>query len=230
MTRTMLGLFLVTLIAVATRVAAAAEPVRVVCLGDSVTAAVRAGVQPHETFCALLQQQLSTADRPVEVINAGVGGNTTEHALQRFQADVLNRKPRVVVIMFGLNDSWIDAGKSASRLTEHEYRANLDAMLELLSGHEIQAVLMTPNPALAPTYGPERNATLRGYVDVVRSLARHHDLPLVDVYQHFAELAQEREINSLFTDDMHPNPAGQKQLAELLEPVLKTLLDPKTQP
>jgi len=60
---------------------------------------------------------------------------------------------------------------------------------------------------------------------VVRSLARHHELPLVDIYQHFAELAQEREINSLFTDDMHPNPAGQKQIADLLEPVLRRQLD-----
>jgi acyl-CoA thioesterase-1 len=211
----------------AARAAATAEPVRIVCLGDSVTQAVRPGVEPAETFCALLQQRLSTGDRPVEVINAGIGGNTTEHGLMRFQADVLDRKPQLVVIMFGLNDSWIDAGESASRLTVHEYQANLDTMLELLIGHGSKIVLMTPNPALAPGYGPERNATMRPYVDVVRQLAKHHELPLVDVYQHFAELAQEREINSLFTDDMHPNPAGQKQIADLLEPVLKSQLDTK---
>jgi acyl-CoA thioesterase-1 len=203
----------------------ASEPARVVCLGDSVTKAVRPGVEPHETFCALVQQELSRSGRPVEVVNAGIGGNTTEDGLKRFQTDVLDHKPNVVVLMFGLNDSWIDAGKSESRLTVHEYRANLDTMLELLSGHGIKAVLMTPNPALAPTYGAERNATLRPYVDVVRQLARHHELPLVDVYQHFAELALEREINSLFTDDMHPNPAGQKQIAELLQPVLTRKLD-----
>lgn len=204
--------------------ATAAEPVRIVCLGDSVTKAVRPGVEPHETFCALLQQQLSRPDNPVEVLNAGIGGNTTEDGLKRFQADVLDRKPDLVVLMFGLNDSWIDAGKTASRLTVHEYRANLDTMLELLLGHQVKVILMTPNPALAPTYGPERNATLRPYVNVVRDLAAHHELPLVDVYQHFAELAQEREINSLFTDDMHPNPAGQKQIAELLGPAVKRQL------
>ena len=160
----------------ALRAASAVEPVRIVCLGDSVTKAVRKGVEPHETFCALLQNSLAQADRPVEVINAGIGGNTTEDGLKRFQPDVLDHKPQVVVIMFGLNDSWIDAGKADSRLTVHEYRANLDTMLELLIGHEIKVVLMTPNPALVPTYGPERNATLRPYVEVVRSLARHHEL------------------------------------------------------
>jgi acyl-CoA thioesterase-1 len=205
-----------------------AEPVRIVCLGDSVTRAVRPGVEPHQTFCALLQQSLSEPDHPVEVINAGIGGHTTKDGLQRFQSDVLDRRPRVVVIMFGLNDSWIDAGEAESRLTVHEYRANLETMLELLIGHEIKVVLMTPNPALAPTYGPERNATLRPYVDVVRDLARRRELPLVDVYQHFAELAQQREINSLFTDDMHPNPAGQQQLAGLLEPVLQRELKVKS--
>jgi lysophospholipase L1-like esterase len=225
MKRIAIDLAFLTWLLLACHVAIADEPVRIVCLGDSVTKAVRKGVEPHQTFCALLQQQLSGADRPVEVVNAGIGGNTTEDGLKRFQPDVLDHKPHIVVIMFGLNDSWIDAGKTESRLTVHEYRANLDTMLELLIGHEIKIVLMTPNPALAPTYGPERNATLRPYVDVVRSLARHHELPLVDVYQHFAELAQEREINSLFTDDMHPNPAGQQQLAVLLEPVLKRQLD-----
>lgn len=204
---------------------ATAEPIRIVCLGDSVTRAVRPGVEPHETFCALLEKQLTTADRPVQVINAGIGGNTTADGLKRFQTDVLDHKPHYVIVMFGLNDSWIDNGKTASRLTVGEYRANLGEMIAKLAAQGTKVVLMTPNPALPPTYGPERNATLKPYVTAVRQLAAEHGLPLIDVYRHFAELALEHpQINSLFTDDMHPNPAGQAQIANLLQEHLKPAL------
>ena len=66
-------------------------------------------------------------------------------------------------------------------------------------------------------YGPERNVTLKPYVDAVRELARAEQIELIDVYARFAELALEGvDLNSLFTDAMHPNPAGQKLIAEML--------------
>jgi len=194
-----------------------AAPTRIVCLGDSVTKAVRPGVTVEETFCALLQKSLSTAERPIEVVNAGIGGHTTANGLARFEKDVLAQNPTAVVIMFGLNDSWIDDGKTASRLTVAEYRQNLQTMVKALKSRGPTVILMTPNPAIAPKYGPERNITLRPYVDAVRDLAREERLELVDVYARFAELPLEGiELNSLFTDAMHPNPSGQKLIADLL--------------
>ena len=42
-------------------------------------------------------------------------------------------------------------------------------------------------------------------------------MELIDVYQRFAELAIEgTDLNTLFTDGMHPNPAGQSVIAEML--------------
>ena len=196
---------------------AADGPVRIVCLGDSVTKAVRPGVLPEETFCAVLEKHLVGKARNATVFNSGIGGNTTGDGLKRFAADVLEHQPNYVVLMFGLNDSWIDAGKTSSRLTVEQYRANLEEMIGKLSNRDIKVVLMTPNPAIPPKYEPERNATLKPYVEAVRELAAKHDLPLVDVYRHFAELALEvDDINAYFTDAMHPNPAGQKQIADLL--------------
>ena len=197
--------------------AVASEPIRIVCLGDSVTKAVRKGVLPEETFSAVLQKQLVADGYEVEVFNAGIGGNTTADGLKRFESDVLAHNPNYVVLMFGLNDSWIDAGKTKSRVSVADYRRNLDEMLGNLRSRGIRAILMTPNPALPPKYEPVRNATLKGYVRAVRDAAAEHHVPLLDVYQHFAELDLEvPDINSFFTDAMHPNPAGQQEIATLL--------------
>lgn len=201
---------------------------KIVCLGDSVTKAVRPGVAPDQTFCSLLENALKKPDRPIEVVNAGIGGHTTKDALARFERDVLAQDPHCVVIMFGLNDSWIDAGKSTSRISRKEYRENLLKMIHGLKDRGTKVLLMTPNPALAPTFDPARNVTLRPYVEIVRDLARTEDLPLVDLYGRFAELALEGvDINTLFTDAMHPNPAGQKLIADLLVERLDEFLESK---
>jgi acyl-CoA thioesterase-1 len=201
-----------------------ADP-RVVFLGDSVTRAVRPGVTSDQTFCTLFEKGFRASGVPIEAINAGVGGNTTADALARFERDVLARKPGFVVIMFGLNDSWIDEGKTASRLTVTQYRDNLRSMIATLKARGTRVVLMTPNPAIAPKYGPERNVTLRPYVEAVREIAQVEGLPLIDVYGRFAELALEGvELNTLFTDAMHPNPAGQRVIAEMLITRFRPLL------
>jgi acyl-CoA thioesterase-1 len=205
--------------------AEAREPVRIVCLGDSVTKAVRPGVSPEETFSALLERQLNGAGIPTKVTNSGVGGDTTTKGLARFDRDVLAHQPHYVVLMFGLNDSWIDDGQTTSRLTAAEYRDNLLQMIQTLRARNVQVVLMTPNPALAPKYDPERNVTLRPYVEATRELAATQQIPLVDVYSHFAELGLEGvPLNTLFTDGMHPNPAGQKIIADLLAAQFQTRL------
>lgn len=203
-------------------------PVRIVCLGDSVTKAVRVGVAPDQTFCAVLARSLDDPARPVEVINAGIGGNTTVDGLARFDRDVLAQRPAYVVLMFGLNDSWIDDGRTASRLNVAGYRDNLRRMIAMLRERDIRAVLMTPNPAIAPKYPPERNVTLKPYVEAVREIARAERVELIDVYGRFAEMAVEGvDLNTLFTDAMHPNPAGQKLISEMLADRFRGLLGAK---
>ncbi|HEY4309608.1 MAG TPA: GDSL-type esterase/lipase family protein [Pirellulales bacterium] len=206
---------------------AAAETVRIVCLGDSVTKAVRPGVNEDQTFCVRLEKMLRARKIDVEIINAGVGGNTTADALRRFDNDVLAKKPHHVVMMFGLNDSWIDEGRTTSRLSVEEYRQNLQRMCVMLTACGISVTIMTPNPAIAPMYPPERNRALKPYVDVVRSLVGEGGASsdLIDVYQRFAELAIEgADLNDYFTDGMHPNPAGQQIIADMLvEPLVEIL-------
>jgi lysophospholipase L1-like esterase len=205
--------------------ALAKAPLTIVCLGDSVTRGIRSGVKAEETYCAVLEKDLIRAGIVAKVINAGIGGHTTGDGLKRFAKDVLAHQPRLVVIMFGLNDCWIDKGKTKARFTVQEYTANLRKMINILRKKKIATLLLTPNPVIAPQYPPRINAHLKQYVTAVRNLAREENLRLVDVYAAFAELGLEGvKLKDLFTDAMHPNPRGHEIIAGLAAREIKQML------
>src|SRR5258706_11894334 len=86
-------------------------PLEIVTLGDSITKGVRSGVKPEETFAALLEADLKGRGVDAHVSNVGIGGERTDGALARLEKDVLAKKPRLVTVMYGTNDSYVDKGK-----------------------------------------------------------------------------------------------------------------------
>ncbi|HWC90807.1 MAG TPA: GDSL-type esterase/lipase family protein, partial [Pirellulales bacterium] len=108
--------------------AAAMQPVSIVAFGDSTTAA-RGSTTVYAT---ILQEEL----RGVRVINAGVGGNSTEMARKRFEADVLSQRPRIAIIQFGINDAAVDVWKTPPatqpRVSLERYEANLRSFVRSL--------------------------------------------------------------------------------------------------
>ena len=207
-------------------VCAAESTVRIVTLGDSITKGVRPGVKPEETFAALLQAGLRKQNAAVEVINVGIGGERTDQALVRLAKDVIARKPDVVTIMYGTNDSYVDKGKSESRLSVDVYRANLGKLVDELRAANIVALLMT-EPRWGRTAGhngvnEHPNVRLDKYVAACREVAQAKKVPLVDHFRIWTEReAKGANIGSWTTDQCHPNPEGHRILTEALLPVVR---------
>jgi len=80
---------------------------RIVCLGDSCTAG---DLLPSfdDTYPRQLEQMLTKAHptRPVEVINAGVGGYSSYQGRLWLEREILRYEPDLVAIYFGWNDHW----------------------------------------------------------------------------------------------------------------------------
>jgi acyl-CoA thioesterase-1 len=197
---------------------------RIVTLGDSITKGVRQGVADNETFSACLEAALKTRGVAAQVVNVGIGGERTDQALVRLRKDVIEKKPRIVTIMYGTNDSYVDVGKTRPRLTVEEYRTHLTQLVEELQSAGIRPVLMTEprwGKSAKNGLGENPNGLLEKYVDVCRALAKERKLPLVD---HFADWTkaedQGTEIAGWTTDQCHPNPAGHRRMAELILPVI----------
>ncbi len=185
------------------------EPVRIVCFGDSVT-----GVYYHtgsrraytDMLGIALRQLSPRAD--VELVNAGISGNTTVNALDRIDRDVLAARPTLVTVMFGLNDM--------TRVSRGDYRDNLQEIVSRCRSAGAEVLLCTPN-CVTDTSGRPTEKLVQ-YCDVVRSVGRELDVPMLDCYQQLDALRQRDPLawRLLMSDAIHPNMDGHKRIAEML--------------
>jgi lysophospholipase L1-like esterase len=208
----------------------------VVAFGDSTTAP-RGELR---VYTQVLKELFDRQGVTCQVINAGVGGNSTSQARARFEHDVLEQKPECVILQFGINDAavdvWRDPPARQPRVLLEDYEKNLRYFCRELKSRKCQIVLMTPNPLqwtdqLLSLYGkspyqPEDpdgfNVLLKRYSDKVREIARDEKVILVDVDKKFRTLAQDtdQELSSLLLDGMHPNAQGHELIATALLPEL----------
>ena len=202
------------------------EGLRIVSFGDSTTA-TRNNVK--RVYSERLVEVLDKAGIKAEAFNAGISGDTTRRASERFLEDVLRMQPDVVVIHFGLNDSAIDVGKgkSAPRVARADYLRHLSDFVQRLQQADIGVLLMTPNPGLwtdnlkkiygKPPYQTEDpwgfNLHNESYAAGAREVAAKHKVRLLDIYGELKALGLQR-ARSYLLDGLHPNDAGHQWLAE----------------
>ncbi len=219
------------------------KPGGLVMFGDSTTA-TRVGAV-RMVYADRVQEALQNSGSGLSVTNAGLGSSTTREAKQRLVRDVLAYRPRLVVMQFGINDSAVDVWKMPPaiepRISLTEFEDNLRTMIQQCHAQQATVILMTTNPlrwtpALRDLYGkppyrPEaedgfESPTLARYNDAVRRLAGALRVPLVDVRAAYPEFAKAHHttVDGLLLDGMHPNDLGHQLVAELLLPLIRSLL------
>jgi lysophospholipase L1-like esterase len=125
--------------------------------------------------------------------------------------------------MYGTNDSFVDQNEQAPRVSKEQYANNLRRMVARLRAAQVLPVLMTP-PRWAKGArngaGADPNVALSEYVEICRQLSREEKVPLVDHFQIWSEAEKQGvDLAGWTTDLCHPNPLGQRKLAEALLPV-----------
>ena len=208
---------------------AAEQPaaITMVTLGDSITKGVRDGVSAEQAFAHVVEQQLQGQAIAARVINVGIGGERTDQALMRLD-EIIAHRPRLVTVMYGTNDSYVDRGHSDSRLTLDAYRGNLKKIVSQLLLSGIEPVLMTePRWADDATdgRGENPNRRLEPYMAACRDVARQCDVPLVDHFAHWTKAEKNgQKLREWTTDGCHPNPRGHQEMAATMLGVLLAAL------
>ncbi|WP_435009549.1 SGNH/GDSL hydrolase family protein [Tundrisphaera lichenicola] len=193
-------------------------------LGDSITKGVRPGVRPEDTFVIAAERALKASGIDAEFVNMGVGGERTDQALKRLDS-VVELRPRVVTVMYGTNDSYVDKGATASRISVLEYKENLRTIVARLLLLGIEPILMTEprwiDDAPPNGFGENPNVRLEPYMEACREVAEECRVPLVDHFARWTRARSEgRKLSDWTTDGCHPNPRGHRELSEDMLPVL----------
>ncbi len=200
------GLWLIAGLSVAGEALAAAQ--RLLLFGDSLTAGY--GLPEDQGFAAQLQRALDARGHSVEVINAGVSGDTSAGGLARLGWS-LDSNPTHAVVELGANDALRGLDPAAME-------RNLDGIITGLQDAGVKVLLA--GMAAPRNLGPEYREAFEGAF--VR-LAAKHDITL---YPFFLEGLPGNE-KLIQADGLHPNAAGVAVIVERIMPSIETLLATK---
>jgi len=185
---------------------AIAAPVRVLMLGDSLTAGY--GLPVPESLPSQLETVLKGQGLDVAILNGGVSGDTTAGGLARLDW-ALSDNPDYALVALGANDAL--RGLSPERAYE-----NLDRIITKLKAKGVKVMILG---MLAPlNLGKEYRETFAG---IFPKLAEKHRVPL---YPFLLDgVALDPKLNQ--PDGIHPNAEGVKIIAGRLAPLVKQLLE-----
>lgn len=185
---------------------AEAKSMRIVALGDSLTAGY--GVLSQEAFPDRLEAALVKRGHDVDIVNAGVSGDTVADGLARLDWALADGADGVIVEL-GANDM----------LRGHDpalVRESLDELLSRLG--ETGAPVLLAGMRAAPNLGADYAAR---YDPIFPDLAEKHDTLL---YPFFLDgVAGNASLNQ--ADRMHPNAAGVEIVVERILPSVEALIE-----
>jgi len=158
-------------------------------------------------------------------VNRGISGQTTSQMLVRFRDDVINLKPKAVVILAGTNDI---AGNTGP-ISIEDIEGNYASLAELARTHNIRLVYSSVLPVHQYTEQAGDMFTQRP-PDQIRALNQwlqnycaSHDCIYLD---YFSAMVDDKGFlkKELADDGLHPNAAGYKIMAPLAQSAIEKAL------
>lgn len=198
------------------------HPIEVVCDFDAVY---------HNQFKKMLNVLFPYS--PINVINAGISGDSAEGGLARLERDVLNYTPNLVVVCYGLNDS--NGGSEKIK----DYKEALYEIFSTFKKQDIEAIFMTPNmkntyisPLLDPFFVDiakrEMESQISGmfnkYLDEARLVCKDLNIPVCDCYNKWKKLYEKGVDTTLLLSNYinHPTRKMHKLFAmSLIELIME---------
>lgn len=176
---------------------------KVVAFGDSITA--------WTGWVAMMYGELGC-----EVVNAGVGGDRTTHALDRIDRDVISQNPDLVIVNFGMNDQAVDTSTGKNLTSIEDYEKNYRTIIEKIQLTGSDIILVAVHDVCTSKYGggsPKYDSVdsegvtyVDRYNEVVKKLAEEYDLGFLDINS----LAQDM-LPEIISDGIHLSDKGQQK-------------------
>jgi acyl-CoA thioesterase-1 len=177
--------------------------------GDSLTAGYGLGNAATESFPALIGSKINAEGMQYQITNAGLSGDTTSGGLSRLDY-WLSKPVDVFVLELGIND--IRRGVPPATIAN-----NLQAIINKVRAKYPHAELLMLGMEIPPILG---GAIAIQFNAIYRKLAEANQMALVPFL--LQGVAGQKHLN--LWDRLHPSAEGYKVVAELVWPVLKSVL------
>jgi lysophospholipase L1-like esterase len=198
---------------------------RVAFVGNSIT---EAGY--YESYI-WLYYMLHFPNMPITVYNVGIGGDRASNILDRLDEDVMKRKPTVISLTFGMNDTGYfeflksDADSTADvrvkesyekfLLIEQKLKANTTSRKIMLSSSPYDETMKNPKNLF-----PKKSLAMEKIAAFQEKAARENNWGYVDLFHPMTKIEQrEQQHDSAFTltgpDRIHPGNMGHFVMAWL---------------
>jgi lysophospholipase L1-like esterase len=155
-------------------------------------------------------------------IDRGISGQTTPQMLVRFRQDVINLKPKAVVILAGTNDIAGNTGPSTLEMIED----NIQSMVEIAKSNNIKVILCSVLPAFDYPWKPglnpaEKIVTLNKWI---KDYCEENNLTYVDFFTQMAD--EHNGLKKVFSEDgVHPNKSGYEVMIPIVEKAIVETLN-----
>ena len=177
----------------------------------------------------------AVSTKQTEVINAGVGGNTSSDLLKRIDEDVLVHQPDLVLLMVGTNDML----NSRKMIGYEEYTSNMEVLIKKIETSGSELLLISSIPADSTylftrhdkrLFKESPNQKIDSIGKIVEQLAMENLIYFFDLNAEFKQLnlpLHNRDMlirnvkNSGKTDGVHPTALGYRFIAENVYHFLK---------
>ncbi len=190
--------------------------VNAVMIGDSITHFFDNNVHYHKYGC---------------ILNRGIGGDTVNGVNFRFEADVVQLKPKVCIILVGVNNTWeLENHKDEDGLFDPQLLTEtIDEMIAQYeeiyakaksAGIEIWLCSATPMGEGMPSL-KARNPMFVRINEEYKKLVEKHGGKYVDYHSVLVDEDGITFKNEYSRDGVHPNGEGYKIMASVLAPMLE---------
>lgn len=183
------------------------QPTRILFFGDSLTAGY--GLSEEQAFPALVGQALNEKESPVEIINAGLSGETSAGGKTRIDW-VLQQRVDILVLELGANDG-------LRGLPLEQTRSNLQEIIDKTKSKYPEARIVIAGMEVPPNLG--ENYT-REFRTIFPDLAKKNNAALIPFL--LEGVAGDKSLN--LPDGIHPNPQGHQIVAKNVLRAIQSVL------
>ena len=146
--------------------------------------------------------------------NAAISGAVSTDMFRFIKDNIQNFNPDIISVMIGTNDSLIIADEK-NLVSKEEYEKNIEQILSISKKSGAKVLISTLPPTDEKRFNSpnkaNNNANIGDYCEIIRKIAKKHDVILND----FFEKSQSEKLEKIIEDDgIHLTPYGQSFFAE----------------